>query len=145
MATGNRVSLKDIQDETKERKGRPVAEYMFPYIRESGLSNTELAKMLGYRNHTNLSMAKSGTAILPLNKVEAMAKAVNCDKRQLATLVMKTSNRENFDILTRCGVIMNDRQRRIVQTVENSLPIGDMDKEFIEALQEFVKSYAEGC
>ncbi len=145
MATGNRVSLSDIRDEADERKGRAIAEFLFPFIRASGLSNNELTKMLGYKNHNNLSMARSGKAALPLNKVESMSKAVQCDKRELATVVFKTSSKESYDILHRCGLVMNDRQFRIVDTVERNLPIGDMDNDFFAALEKFVIEYAEGC
>ena len=56
----------------------------------------EIAEQAGYENPNNLSMLKHGTTKLPLDRVPALAKALECDVGELLAAALE----QYFDIET---------------------------------------------
>jgi len=131
-----------LAEEKEPRRAQAIADYIEGPIEHSGKSVGEIARLIGYRNQNNLSMAKKGSVVLPMNKVEALAKNVHgLDKFKLATLVFKTWDKERYDILQRCGVVVDEGDRAILDTIKDRIPVGDIDSEFMEKLEEFLNNY----
>lgn len=132
---------------TEDKQGEPrrakiVADYIEGPIDHSGKSVGEVARLIGYKNQNNLSMAKKGSVVLPMNKIEALARHIDgLDKFKLATLVFQTWDKERYDILQRCGVVVDNEDREILDTIKSKIPAGDIDEEFLASLREFLDNY----
>jgi len=83
----------------------PLNEYLTVRIAESGKTNVEIAQLLGYGRPNVVSMLKTGSMRLPVNKVSALARVLNIDPVFLLEKVLTESSPEVWDCLK--GVIGN--------------------------------------
>lgn len=138
----NEVNLTSASTGKPPKKAQVVADYLEGPFKNSGMGVGEIARMVGYQNQNNLSMAKSGSVVLPMNKIEALTNVLpGVNRFELATLVFKTWDRERYDILKRCGVVIDEEDRKLLDAIKNKIPAGDIDEEFVEALSDFVSNY----
>ena len=59
---------------------------------EAGISDADLSTALGYANAKVISMIKSGTMKLPLNKVAALGRALQTDAFELLRIILSESS-----------------------------------------------------
>lgn len=139
--TGRELTLDKIKPNAK---GAPVARYIFPYIQKSGLTNNDLAEFLGYENHSNMSMMRSGAARLPISKAPVLAEMVEVEnKYEFGMLVFENNCPEYVQPLKDMGVIINQNERDMLDMIEKHVPKGDIRK-FKKELQTFLESRSEG-
>ena len=118
--------------------GAPVAKYLYRPIMSSGLSIKELSKLLGYSQHSNVSMVKNGLARLPVNKVLKVVECLDVDPYKLASLVLENNHPTYPEILKTTGLICDKWERGVLDQINESIP-EDERKEFINKLATFLK------
>ena len=76
-------------NEITEAKVGRYAAYIDALIAISPKSQATIAKEAGYKNPNNLSLIKSGKIPLPIDKVRALAKALDADSVRLMLMVLE--------------------------------------------------------
>lgn len=79
-------------NETDSKQGRYAA-YIDSLITISPKSQATIAKEVGYKNANNLSLIKSGKIPLPVDKVRALAVALDADPVRLMLMVLEERHR----------------------------------------------------
>lgn len=67
-----------------------------------GMTNQEVADLVGYPNGNVMSMIKKGRTKLPLERVPAMAEALAVDKAKLMRMVMREYMPGTLDAIEEC-------------------------------------------
>ena len=117
--TSQRLSLEQIRE--IDGIGRKVAEYIFPYVQRSGLSNQQLTEGIQLKSHTNTSMMRSGRANLPIMKVPLLAELIKCDPYVLGYLALECHSQEEHETLLRLGVIIAPEERQLHSQIQKLL------------------------
>jgi transcriptional regulator with XRE-family HTH domain len=65
-----------------------VAEFIADHLAQSDKTQRQVAQEIGFDNPNVISMFKKGTLKLPINRIEALAKALDADPIHLLRLVM---------------------------------------------------------
>lgn len=107
-----KITLEQIRN--KNGIGRKVAEYIYPFVKRSGLSNQELTNGLKSKSHTNTSMMRSGSANLPIEKVPLLAELIDCDPYMLGYLALQCHNEAEHKILLKLGVITSPDEQEVL-------------------------------
>jgi len=134
---GRKLSAKDIKPDSV---GAPVAKYIFKHIEQSRLTNNDLAKILGYASHTNMSMVRSGAARLPVVKAPLMAEALDCDKFELGYLVLENNHPHEIAPMKQLGLLCTKEERELLTLVSDNVPLGERAR-FLAELKEFVQKF----
>ncbi|WP_311029390.1 helix-turn-helix transcriptional regulator [Mesorhizobium koreense] len=92
----------------KKRPGRPHADTRLTRFLEKRIlelrprkSQLEIATEAGFINANVLSMIKSGTSKLPLDRVPALAKALECDPKRLFIMAVEQLGGDTTDLAVR--------------------------------------------
>lgn len=123
--------------------GAVVAKYIFHPLERTGMTNSELAKKLGYPSHSNISMMRSGQQRLPILKAETLAEITGMDKHALGIKVLKNNKPEEYLVLKSMGVIASKRERDFFDKLSEIVPTEDqgefLDKIIEQAKEEYGK------
>lgn len=84
---------------TQKTKRITVAEYLSGAIGLSGKTQREIALEVGYENPNVLTLMKQGKTKLPINKVQAMARALGVDPVNLLRIVMSEYMPEAWEVI----------------------------------------------
>jgi transcriptional regulator with XRE-family HTH domain len=87
-------------NETEIKQGRYAA-YIDSLITISPKSQATIAKEVGYKNANNLSLIKSGKIPLPVDKVRALAKALDADPVRLMLMVLEERHPELLEFFAK--------------------------------------------
>jgi hypothetical protein len=79
-----------------------VAQFITKKIAESGKPQKQIAEELGYEHPNVISMIKTGTTKLPVEKVGLMARALNVDPAKLLRLVLDEYNPGLYSVIEDC-------------------------------------------
>ena len=139
---GTRTKRELSLDMIKENAmGAPVAKYIFPFIKTSGIYNNDLAAKLGYKHHSNMSMVRSGASKLPVAKAKLMAEALNMPNHfEFGLLVAENNHPTEIAVLQEMGVVISQKERDILDMIEEKVPAGEM-KRFKEQLQKMLDDF----
>lgn len=136
--TGRELTLDMVK---RDAPGAPVATYIYPFVKTSGISNNELGKLVGYSSHSNMSMVRSGLAKLPVKKANALAEALHINnKHEFGLLVAENNYPEEVDVLKQMGVIVDKKERLILDSILERVPAGDFP-DFVEKLNKLLDEY----
>lgn len=117
-----------------DSKGAPVAQYLFPYFQSSGISNEVLANEIGFKNHSNMSMVRTGAARLPVVKAPMLAKILQLPNRyEFGMLVAENNMPNEIEALKRMGIAIDKKERKLLDLIQENVPKGDMNA-FIKTL-----------
>ncbi len=79
----------------KPHANTPLADYIEKRVLElRPKQQSQIAEEAGFKNVNMLSMIKSGTSKLPLDRVAALAKALDCDSKLLFRLALEQQGNE---------------------------------------------------
>jgi transcriptional regulator with XRE-family HTH domain len=84
---------------TQKAKRITVAEYLSGAIGLSGKTQREISQEIGYENPNVLTLMKQGKTKLPINKVQALAKALGVDQANFLRIVMSEYMPEAWDVI----------------------------------------------
>ena len=79
----------------------PITTYLDHALRLSGRKQNEIAKELGYQRANIVTMWKTGTTPVPLNKVEKLAELLGADPKFLMRVVLNSYYPELLEFLSR--------------------------------------------
>lgn len=123
------VSTARKERKKKTEPAQPLHEYLSQRIFESGLSNVEMARALGYDKPNVIAMMKQGSMRLPVNKVAATARALGIDPVFLLDKVMRETSSDLWDALrdvmgTR---LVTTNEMRLLEFIRGHLQGVDVD------------------
>lgn len=99
----------------KQFNGSRYAAFIAAAIEASGVSQTSIAKAMGYKNANNLSLIKSGKIPLPIDKVRPLARALNLDPARLMMMVLDERQPELAAFLREEGLEpLNEDEKRVL-------------------------------
>lgn len=124
----------------KNAPGFPVARYMYDAMKSSDLTNEQMKIRLGYTQHSNVSMMKTGAARLPIKKAQLVADMLELDYFEFGKLVAENNIPDEVIVLENMGVICSEEEREMLDIIHKNVPSGDI-RSFKKDLQEFVKSW----
>lgn len=145
MSTGIPPSNKLPKTEKGHISSLPLNAYIAIKMDEVGKSNTQVASELGYEKPNVVAMMRSGSMRLPLNKVAAMAAALECDPIFLLEKVLTETNPELwFAMKPLVGQsLVTQSELRLIQLVRglmDGLEIDFIDDpDFVRDLKPIVK------
>lgn len=93
-----------------------VAKLLEQQIAISDKSQKEIAEIIGYTKPNIMTMFKTGRTKLPINKVGALAKALNLDSAYLLKLVLSEYSPETWDAIE--GIL---GEEKLIGTAELNL------------------------
>ena len=99
-------------------KTMTVARFLEQQIALCGKSQRVIAAECGYPNPNIITMFKKGSTKVPLDKVDAMAKALNADPRHLLRLAMMEYQPEAWAVIVRVmgmGVSVTDAEVAVLE------------------------------
>jgi hypothetical protein len=96
-----------------------VAEFVSCWLRKSGKTQVEIAREVGLRNPNFLSMINKGKARIPMNRIPALAKALQVCPR---------------DLFFRC---LEEYEPELLETIHSILPGAFLSDEQLETLDLF--------
>ena len=99
-------------------KTMTVARFLEQQIALCGKSQRVIAAECGYPNPNIITMFKKGSTKVPLDKVDAMANALNADPRHLLRLVMQEYQPEAWAVIVRVmgmGVSVTDAEVAVLE------------------------------
>lgn len=121
-----KLSLDMIKDDAK---GAPVAKYLFKYFQKADISNSDIAKQLGYDNHSNMSMVRTGAARLPVVKAPALAKILEIkDRYEFGILVAENNDAPAVAAMKELGVVVTKQERKLLDLINKHIPKGDISQ-----------------
>lgn len=129
-----------------------VAEFLTRHIDALLMSKEktqkQIADELGYEKPNIITMFKQGKTNLPLNKVGAMAKAINVDKIYLLRLVLSEYVPETYVALEEMlsGNLITDNEKQIIDRLRiltNESNPQLIDERQVEALTNFANALME--
>ena len=127
-----KLSLDMIKNDSQ---GAPVAKFLYKYFQTSDLTNVEIARALGYKSHSNMSMVRTGAARLPIIKAPKLADLLDIRQRyEFGLLVAENNDHESVSALKEMGVIVDKQERALLDMIQKHIPKGDM-KQFSKNLQ----------
>jgi hypothetical protein len=119
-----------------------VAEFLTLKIDSSDKSQSEIARELGYPNQNIITMFKQGRTKLPIPKVPAVAKALDCDPLHLLKVVLTEYAPDTWAVIE--GVmgrnIVTDSEMEVVNVVrqvaggQEVCPRNDSEREELKTL-----------
>lgn len=115
-----------------------VAKYIFKPLARTGMTNSELAKKLGYPSHSNISMMRSGQQRLPIKKAGVLAEVAEMNEHALGIKVLENNLPEEYLVLKSMGVIASKRERDFFNELSEIVPTG-AQREFLEKIIEQAK------
>jgi transcriptional regulator with XRE-family HTH domain len=119
----------------KTEDNMTVAEFLTQKIAESGKTQRVIAEECGFENPNIITMFKKGDTRLPLNRIEALAFALNIDPAQLLRLVMLEYMPRTWNSIewTMKGSVMSQSELRLVSVYRQLRAMTDMAQIEFEA------------
>lgn len=106
-------------NETDSKQGRYAA-YIDSLITISPKSQATIAKEVGYKNANNLSLIKSGKIPLPVDKVRALAVALDADPVRLMLMVLEERHPELLEFFREEGTApLSADEKRVLEAFRN--------------------------
>lgn len=120
---------------SKSPRTIPVAEFIKTQIRQSGRTQTEIAKEIGYPPNM-LAMISNGASRLPLNKVPALASSLGVDPLLLLRMAMTEYEPLLWNVLatTFQGRLLTANEVRMVEAIREGANLPeDVDLNFTDS------------
>jgi transcriptional regulator with XRE-family HTH domain len=83
---------------TKEQQEKVVGAYLDVLVSNSGLTQTALAKQVGFKRPNIISMILRGQARLPFDKIPAMARSLGVDPAHMGRVVISGYEPDLWDL-----------------------------------------------
>ncbi len=83
-----------------EMSESPTARFLTSAIRVSGLSQTEIAKRIGYSWPNVISMMKQGQTKVPIDRIPALAQTCGVDERVFLETALAEYQPEVWEVLS---------------------------------------------
>lgn len=139
------------KEEDQEVRGKRVAQYLETHIKQSGLSQTEIASLLGYSKPNIITMFKQNRTPFPIAKVPLMAKILDVPAIELLRLVMSEYNPENWAVIERVAgeSTLSANESAILSVIRKAAgssdvrPVGEEETKELQALVNKWKIRAE--
>lgn len=105
-----------------------VAEFVTGRIAVSRLTQTELARRLGYPKPNIITMFKQGLTKVPIEKVPKLAELLECDPLMLLQMAMNEYKPSEFQaIMAICGLPISKNEREIIEIFREKSGNSDPD------------------
>jgi hypothetical protein len=113
----------------KKKPGRPHADTRLTQFLEKRIlelrprkSQLEIATEAGFINANVLSMIKSGTSKLPLDRVPALARALGCDPKRLFIMAVEQLGGDTTDLAIRqiFGTLVTENEVSWLEEIRNA-------------------------
>jgi hypothetical protein len=113
----------------KKKPGRPHADTRLTRFLEKRIlelrprkSQLEIATEAGFINANVLSMIKSGTSKLPLDRVPALARALGCDPKRLFIMAVEQLGGDTTDLAIRqiFGTLVTENEVSWLEEIRNA-------------------------
>lgn len=129
-----------------------VASFIAERINNSPKTQSQIAKEVGFNTPNIVSMVKSGTARLPINKVPSMARALETDPVDLLILCLKEYQPENWEAIEPLlDLSLTSDERRFIHTLRASVGgpflagLSDESKHHMEAFLDCLRREAHAA
>lgn len=104
-----------------------VAEFLDKMIRRSGKTQRQIAREIGYDRPNFISMLKTGDAKLPLDKVAAMAAALDTDPAFLMRLALSEYHPEIWQVMIHAlGKPLTANEMAMVEIYRKIAPLDEI-------------------
>lgn len=121
-----------------------LQEFMAKQLLASPLSQKEIAEIVGFKNQNVITMIKQGDLKLALDRVPAMARALNCDPKHLFRLALEQSWSE--DTMRDIGEVLDTglsaNERKLLEIYRATT--NNQDPEITPELQERLEAALAG-
>ncbi len=105
----------------------PVASFVERRVNQSPYSQKEIAEMCGFNTPNMITMLKQGITKVPVEKIPALAKALDVNQVDLFTLVMKNYRPKEYEVIVKIlGEPISNAERKIVRLLRDILPEGQL-------------------
>jgi len=99
----------------------PVAVYLEERIKTSGVSQTEIAELLGYDHPNVVSMFKTGRTKVPLEKIPALAEILGCSELYFMKLALEEYEPQLWMVIERVfGHLVSENEMDIIDTIRTA-------------------------
>lgn len=117
-----------------------VAQFITKKIAESGKSQKQIAEELGYEHPNVISMIKSGATKLPLEKVSAMARALNVDPGCLLRLALDEYQPGLYVAIEECllSPLLNRAERELIAKLRRMTDTANLGLRVTEAGRQII-------
>ncbi len=124
-----------------------VAKYITQQLALCGKTQGEVAHAIGYDNANVLTMFKQGKTKVPVNKVKALAVALEVDPIYLLRLVMTEYMPDTWEVIqniTNTNAVSGNEANilNIVRNTSDGLPVEPITEIQVEQLKNLVKDWA---
>ncbi|MEO8298467.1 MAG: helix-turn-helix transcriptional regulator [Burkholderiales bacterium] len=120
-----------------------VARFIAERVNNSKKSQTQIAKEIGFNTPNLISMLKTGTTRLPINKVPKIARALATDPVELLVMCFKEYQPENWEaIKPLLDLSLTSDERRLIRALRFSiggLYLASLSNEAKKHLEEFLE------
>lgn len=104
-----------------------VAGFLEKIINRSSYSQKEIAEMCGFNSSNIISMLKQGATKVPVEKIPALAKALDIDRVEFFELVMKNYRPKEYEVIVEIfGDPISDAERTIIKLLRQVIPAGQL-------------------
>lgn len=104
-----------------------VAVLLEKVINRSSYSQKEIAKMCCFNSPNIITMLKQGATKVPVEKIPALAKALNLDRVKFFELVMKNYRPKEYEVIVEIfGEPISDAERAIIKLLRQIIPAGQL-------------------
>lgn len=102
-----------------------VASFVERRVNQSPYSQKEIAEMCGFNTPNIITMLKQGSTKVPVEKIPALAKALDVDQVEFFTLVMKNYRPKEYEVIVKIlGDPISEAERNIVKLLRDTIPDG---------------------
>lgn len=104
-----------------------VAGFLERIINRSKYSQKEIAEMCGFNSPNIITMLKQGATKVPVEKIPALAKALDIDRVEFFELVMKNYRPKEYEVIVEIfGEPISDAERAIIKLLRQVIPKGQL-------------------
>ncbi|WAR43528.1 helix-turn-helix domain-containing protein [Methylomonas rapida] len=104
-----------------------VAGFLERIINRSTYSQKEIAEMCGFNTPNIITMLKQGSTKVPVEKIPALAKALDIDRVEFFELVMKNYRPKEYEVIVEIfGEPISDAERAIIKLLRQVIPAGQL-------------------
>ncbi|MBS3904581.1 MAG: helix-turn-helix transcriptional regulator [Simkania sp.] len=102
-----------------------VAAFLEKVINRSSYSQKEIAEMCGFNSPNIITMLKQGVTKVPVEKVPALAKALDVDPVEFFELVMKSYRPKEYQVIVEIfGEPISEAERTVIKLLRQIIPAG---------------------
>lgn len=104
-----------------------VAIFLEKVVNQSTYTQKEIAEIAGFNSPNIITMLKQGSTKVPVEKITALARALDIDRVEFFELVMKSYRPEEYAVIVEIfGESISDAERKIIKLLREVIPAGQL-------------------